>query len=475
MTYSHLTRRRFLNGIVGAGALYAIPLPALAAVGGVREFTLKAQASTASILPPQYGDTPVWSYNGEIPGTVLRAKQGERVRIHFENALTEPTTVHWHGLRIPIDMDGVPDISQKPVPPGEMFTYEFTVPDAGTYWYHPHVNTSEQMGRGLSGVFIVEEANPPQVDREELWVLDDWRLNNDATISDFGQGMDISHGGRHGNVVTVNGKLPGEFNVRSGERIRVRIANVCNAKFFVLRIEGHDPKVISYDGHPVEPHSSPNGQLVLGPGQRADLILDCLGKPADTFSVIDDVDPSQPYRMIDGIYGAALPLTNRTLGPVEALADNPLSEVDLNAALRHEIVIEGGAMGGMPGAQFEGAYWPTRELVQFGRIWALNGVAAHTTAMDPIFTVKRGATVVVTVKNNTAFPHPMHLHGHAFRILKIDGVDEPLRPWADTVLLMPQGGSAKIAFVADNPGDWLFHCHVLEHVSGGMTSVIRVS
>jgi len=163
MIYSNLSRRNLLRGLVGGVALGVLPLPAFAAIPGIREFTLKAQPSTATILGGQWGDTPVWAYNGQVPGSLLRAKQGERVRIHFENALDEPTTVHWHGLRIPINMDGVPDISQKPVQPGETFTYEFTVPDAGTFWYHPHVNTSEQTARGLSGIFIVEEKIPPRL------------------------------------------------------------------------------------------------------------------------------------------------------------------------------------------------------------------------------------------------------------------------------------------------------------------------
>lgn len=473
-----LSRRKVLGGLASGAALSVLPLPVLSAAtdADVREFHLKAQPSITTILGGEWGDTPVWSYNGKVPGPVLRAKQGERVRIHFENGLSEPTTVHWHGMRIPIEMDGVPDISQKPVQPGETFTYEFTVPDAGTFWYHPHVNTPEQVARGLSGVFIVDELEPPQVDREELWVLDDWRLNKDATIrEDFGRGMDISHGGRFGNLATLNGKLPGNFVVTSGERIRLRLANVANARIFGLRFEGHDPQVIAIDGHPVAPHPISDGVLVIGPGQRVDLMLDCLGQPGDTFSVVEDFMLDQPYRMIDGVYASATPLREKPIGPVQALPANPLNEVDLANALQHEIVIQGGAMGSMAGAELNGTYMDIRTLVQNGRVWALNGKAAHTTAMPPILTAKYGSTNVVTVRNNTVFPHPMHLHGHAFRILKTNGKEEPLRPWADTLLLAPQGGTAEIAFVADNSGDWLFHCHILEHTAGGMLSVFRVT
>ncbi|MBL4692264.1 MAG: multicopper oxidase family protein [Magnetovibrio sp.] len=479
MTHIHLpqsiSRRTVLSGLVGSAALTLLPLPSLAATPNVREFSLKAQPAKASILPDKYGKTPVFSYNGQIPGQTLRVTQGDTVRIHFENKLDEPTTVHWHGLRIPIGMDGVPDISQKPVAPGESFTYEFRVPDAGTYWYHPHVNTSEQMAKGLSGVFIIDEKEPYKVDREETWVLDDWRFNQDATIrNDFGRGMDVSHGGRTGNVITVNGKLPGTFPVRAGERIRIRLANVANAKIFILRFEHHKPHVIALDGHPVEPHLPKDNQLIIAPGQRVDVVLDCSGKPGDTFSVIDDLYQGEVYRMIDGVYSDATPVRAKAQGPVVALPDNPLSPLDMGSAVRHEITIDGGAMGSMQGAEFKGTYYPIGELVKYGRVWALNGVAAHTTAMAPILTAKLGSTNVITVRNDTGFPHPMHLHGHAFRILKTNGVDKPHQPWVDTVLMEPRG-TAEIAFVADNPGDWLFHCHILEHVIGGMLSVIRVA
>jgi len=287
--------------------------------------------------------------------------------------------------------------------------------------------------------------------------------------------MDISHGGRIGNLITVNGKLPSTLNVRAGERIRIRLANVANAKIFALRFEGHDPKVIAIDGHPVEPHSPADHQLIIGPGQRIDVILDCTGEPGDTFGIIDDAYQGEVYRMIDGVYSSKAPIRSQPQGPVQALAPNPLSEPDLTVAKSHKIVIDGGGMGNMQGAEFDGTYRTIGELVRNGRVWALNGVAAHTTAMPPILSLNRGSTNVITVRNDTVFPHPMHLHGHAFRILKTNGIDEPHRPWADTVLLSPQGGTAEIAFVADNPGDWLFHCHILEHVDGGMLSVIRVT
>lgn len=478
-----LTRRALMGSLMTGAALIALPIPLRAASDGVREFSLIAKKATVPLVGGEYPDTEVWGYDGQAPGPVLRATQGERIRIHVTNALDEPTTVHWHGLRIPIDMDGVPGISQDPIEPGESFTYEFDLPDAGTFWYHSHVSTSEQVGRGLHGTLIVDEATPPIVERDVLWVLDDWRLDQQAQITDdFGRGMDISHGGRTGNLVTVNGRRPGTFDVRAGERIRLRLVNVSNARIFGLQFDGHAPHVIAYDGHPVQPHmpdgpdgqGGPDGIVVLGPGQRADLILDCTGKPGETFAISDAIYGDDTYNVFTMTYGPDAPLREGPPAPIASLAPNPLSDPDLQSAVRHEVTIDGGAMGSMQSAGYKGQSMPINELVKQGRVWSINGIAAHTTAMAPMLTMKHGSSNIITVRNDTVFPHPMHLHGHAFRIISQDGKPDPLRPWVDTIL-MPARSTAEIAFVADNLGDWLFHCHILEHVAGGMTSVIRVA
>ena len=197
-----------------------------------------------------------------------------------ENRLEEETTVHWHGLRVPNAMDGVPHLTQPPIAPGATFVYAFDLPDAGTYWYHPHQRSFEQVGRGLYGPLIVEEREPIRVDRDVTWVLDDWRLLPDAQISgDFGGFMDASHNGRVGNTVTVNGRVPEIFPVRAGERLRLRLINAANARIFGLEFHGHRPRMIALDGQPVEPHEPEGGRVVLGPAMRADLVLDMSGRP----------------------------------------------------------------------------------------------------------------------------------------------------------------------------------------------------
>ena len=278
---SFLSRRTFLAAS-GAAAAASVLRPWRARAGPIADFRLVARPGRTHLVGAPYPETAVWSYNGTVPGPEIRVRQGERLRITVENQLAEETTVHWHGVRVPNPMDGVPHLTQPPIAPGETFVYEFDVPDAGTYWYHPHERSFEQVGRGLYGPLIVEEREPIQVDRDVTWVLDDWRLLPDAQISDdFGNFMDASHNGRVGNTVTVNGRILETFAVRAGERLRLRLINAANARIFALEFQDHRPMVIALDGQPVEPHEPAGGRVVLGPAMRADLVFDMTGRPGD--------------------------------------------------------------------------------------------------------------------------------------------------------------------------------------------------
>jgi FtsP/CotA-like multicopper oxidase with cupredoxin domain len=292
----------------------------------------------------------VWSYNGAVPGPEIRLRQGEHAQIAVENRLDEETTIHWHGLRVPNAMDGVPHLTQRPIAPGETFLYAFDVPDAGTHWYHPHQRSFEQVGRGLYGPLIVEEREPPQVDRDVTWVLDDWRLLPDAQISDdFGGFMDASHNGRVGNTVTINGRIPQTFAVRAGERVRLRLINAANARIFGLEFQGHQPTVIALDGQPVEPHEPDGGRVVLGPAMRADLVVDMGGEPGERFALTDTFYRGLEYRLLDLVYEDAPPLREHPLGAPMRLAANTMPEPDLVAAERHEVAFGGGMMATMDG------------------------------------------------------------------------------------------------------------------------------
>jgi len=441
--------------------------------------TLTAGVARQQLVPAEYPQTEVWSYNGAVPAPELRFRQGDTARIVVANRLPQPTTVHWHGLRVPNRMDGVPHVTQPPIAPGAEFVYEFALPDAGTYWYHPHLAGYEQVARGLYGVLIVEERDPIRVDRDVTWVLSDFRLNPDASQrEDFESLFDLTHGGRVGNTVTVNGRFTvkdGAFAVRSGERIRLRLVNTAVARIFLLRFNSHEPRVIALDGQPVEPHAPERGLVELAPGMRADLVLDCLQPPGSRHLVMDEVNPRSESRLMAIDYSAEPPLRARPpAGPI-ALAPNPLAEPDVARAGRHEMLFEGGAMGGLREAQFEGERVPLGALVrQHHLAWTINGVAVKEHAHRPALTLRRDGHYVLSLKNDTAWPHPIHLHGHAFRIIARNGVQTPHREWRDTALLAPRE-RVDIAFVADNPGDWMFHCHILSHQAGGMMAMLRVA
>ncbi len=467
-----LSRRAFLQHAAGISAgigLNILPLRADSA----KTFELSPKPGRAQLVPEQYGDTAVWCFNGQVPGPELRVKQGDRVRIKVHNELDEATTVHWHGIRVPNSMDGVPYLTQTPVNRGQQFVYEFDALDAGTFWYHPHQQSSIQVGRGLYGALIVEEPTPYPADRDLTWVLDDWRLARSAEIvDDFGHRHDLSHSGRIGNTVTINGKLQETFDVHAGERVRLRLINAANARIFALRFGGHDPKIIAMDGHPVTPHSPENNRIVIGPAMRVDLVLDMSANPDERHTITDDYYPNRAYALTDLVYSNSS-VRDRPPDLKIELPPNPLAEPELNAGIHHEIAFEGGAMGSMGGAMMDGAWQDIRTMAHDGKFWAINGVAATGHIMDPMLTLERDRTYILTLKNRTVWPHPIHLHGHSFRVLSRNGEPTTFREWRDTVLLERED-QVKIAFVADNPGDWMFHCHILEHQASGMMGVMRV-
>jgi FtsP/CotA-like multicopper oxidase with cupredoxin domain len=472
----NLSRRSFLTASGGAavGALFPT-WPGRA--GSIATYHLVARSGRTHLVGAPYPETAVWAYNGTVPGPEIRVRQGSRLRVTVENQLAEQTTVHWHGLRVPNAMDGVPYLTQEPIAPGETFVYEFDVPDAGTYWYHPHQRSFEQVGRGLSGALLVEEREPIQVDRDVTWVLDDWRLLPDAQISDdFGNMMDASHNGRVGNTVTVNGRIPETFAVRAGERMRLRLINAANARIFGLEFQDHRPTVVALDGQPVEPHEPEGGRVILGPAMRADLVFDMTGRPGERFTVVDSFYRGLEYRLLDLVYEDA-PLREHRLDSPMRLAANTMPEPDLATAERHEIAFSGGMMGAMMnsgGGMMGGMMQGMMGGMQHSGVWAINGVAATGHVMEPFLTLQRGRSYVLAMQNDTTWHHPIHLHGHAFRVIAREGQPTRYREWQDTVLMAPRE-RVDIAFVADNPGDWMFHCHILEHQAAGMMGVIRIA
>jgi FtsP/CotA-like multicopper oxidase with cupredoxin domain len=491
---SRLTRRAVL---AGSGAL-AIGggLAAVLGAGGRTPVGASTTAgrrvlktgTTSAPLVGEASQIPVWGYNGSVAGPALRLGQGEAFEVLLENALEEKTTIHWHGVRVPNAMDGVPHLTQPPVEPGERFRYAFTPEDAGTFWYHPHQRSFEQVGRGLYGPLIIEEADPPQVDRDLVWMLDDWRLNDQGQISGgFGSRHDAMMAGRIGNTITINGKPAAPLIARPNERIRLRLVNAANARIFGLDFGELDPMVVALDGQPVEPHRL-SAPLLLGPAMRADLIVD-FDYPAGTRHSLRDVFYDGLEYELTTFECQGKEVRERRLSDPAPLPPNPLAEPELATAERHRIIFGGGMMG-MMGRTASGSdarnEQRTGSGMMMGRMggsgmmsggmmgWTVNGVSASGHVHDPIISAVRGTTLLLDMTNETAWWHPIHLHGHSFRVLSRNGQPTRYQEWQDTVLMAPEE-RVEIAFVADNPGGWMFHCHILEHQAAGMMATIRVN
>ncbi|ESR23980.1 multicopper oxidase family protein [Lutibaculum baratangense] len=460
------TRRGLLQATAAAGVVAMVPRLALGqATSDVLE--LAAERTTLPLYPGVPSE--LWTYNGVAPGPEIRVRKGERVKVRLTNRLDEPTSIHWHGIRIDNAMDGVPDLTQAPVPPGGTFDYDFVAPDAGTFWYHAHTRSWDQVARGLYGPLIVEE-DEPVFDREHdlTLVFDDWRLDGSDALdtASLGSLAEWAHGGRLGNWLTVNGTSVPEYTLRAGEAYRLRLVNAANARIMAFDPDSFGGLVLAYDGQAVpEPARLGYAPLLLGPAQRVDLLV----RPGrgGSFSIAEvsgGAGVEAVRFVVEGDATASQDLVR--------LVPNAIPEPDLEKARQVRLDMRGGAMADIGDAVHKGEPLVGEAFRRTRQVWAFNGVA--NLAEEPLFSAAGGESIVVEVHNATVFPHAMHVHGHHFRVVERSGstVDEGA-PWRDTFLIGPRQ-TTKIAFVADNPGKWLLHCHMLEHAAAGMTTWFEV-
>ncbi len=464
-------RRRFLH-TVGLAAGYSL-LPGLVFAGKDKDgFTiLEAREGEMQLLGEGRPATAIWGYQGTSPGPQIRVRQGDEVKVRLVNKLPQPTTIHWHGIRIDNAMDGVPGLTQKAVEPGESFDYVFKAPDAGTYWYHTHNRTWEQMARGLYGSLIVDEAGGADFDRDITLVLDDWRLTREGKIHEKSLGAlhEWAHGGRGGNWLTVNGKDKPSFAFNAGERVRIRLINVCNATILQLAVKGMDATIIAHDGQPVAPEPLGKKMFLLAPAQRIDLAFDVPAQSAK--AALLALQDEQPLEMASFKYIPSSSPPQRR-GAIMPLPANPLPKGFSAAdALAVELKMEGGAMGRMNSAIYKGKKTSMRDLIKARQVWALAGIAGLPE--KPLFQARRGQSVIINMANDTSWAHPMHIHGFHYKVLGRNMQSIANAPWRDTELLMPDD-KVSLGFVADNPGKWLLHCHTLEHTAAGMITWFEV-
>ena len=428
----------------------------LSAEAGVVEVSLEATVALREVVAGAL--TPLWTYDGGLPGPLVRAKVGDRLVVHFRNSLPEPTTVHWHGVRLPAAMDGAPGHSQPPVEPGGQFTYEFVVPDAGLFWYHPHVDSAAQVGFGLYGPLLVEAPDePPGLGEEVVLVLSDLSVRADGSIVPPTAGGNLGTiFGREGDTLLVNGRRVPTLRARAGQRLRLRLVNAAKARYFQLALAGHAFVRIGGDGGlasaPVELDT-----LVLAPGERADALLVPRGAPGETLTVrwtpYDRGYGTTFNRPDEPLFRVALEDAPAVTPPPLPLLGRSIEALDASAATPRSLSLTQAEVDG---------------VVQMG----IDGVPSW---LAPPLAARVGDVEVVTVTNTTDFAHPFHLHGFFFQVLDDAGSPRAPLEWKDTVSVPVRGAARLVVRYDDRPGDWMFHCHILDHADAGMMGVLALS
>jgi FtsP/CotA-like multicopper oxidase with cupredoxin domain len=389
-----------------------------------------------------------FTYNGQVPGPTIEACVGDTILVRLKNSLKEPTTIHWHGLRVPSLMDGT-QVVQPVVLPGETFEYRFTVPDAGTFWYHSHVNETVQLEKGLYGALIVRNADEITLDRERVLVLDDVALNRRGGFAKFG-GWIEQHTGREGNVRLVNGRLEPELVVAAGQIERWRIVNASSARYIRLSIGGTPFSILGTGGGFIESPVKATETLLV-PGDRVDLAVGPF-KEGDIVSV-----ESLPYNRHTGKKGVERFATVH-VGARQA------SAVVLPDRLR---VIE--ALAGREALPNRVVKLSERMSLRRGTDFLINDERHHNDAPVTV-----GELQIWDLANASHMDHPFHLHGFFFQVLAVNGVAPAFRSWEDTVNVPPKSNVLVAWMPDDRPGVWMYHCHILEHHAGGMMANFAV-
>lgn len=423
----------------------------------VLAINLTAKVASVEVAPGKR--VTAWTYDGSLPGPFIRARVGNRLIVRFKNELPQPTTVHWHGVRVPIEMDGVPGISQPDVETGGTFTYDFILRDAGLFWYHPHVMSAAQVGFGLYGALLVEDVDDGVGIADELTlVLSDIGFDKDGRLEPAdGGGPAGMVFGREGSYLLVNGKVLPRIRARSGAPQRWRIVNTAKSRFFFLDLDDQEIVKIGGDGGLQESPETKHAVLIT-PGERVDLLVTPTGSPESTLVVkamlYNRGYGSVEYRSVEDLFTiefsdepampkVSLPRIARAISPPQAGQATKVNVVltlppqDTNGRSEFRV-------NGVP-------YWNAKP-----------------------FLAKLGETQWWNIRNETKWDHPFHLHGFFF--LPIDATGAPLRPmeWKDTLNIPMESTAHFLVTFDERPGEWMFHCHILDHAEGGMMGTVKV-
>lgn len=421
--------------------------------------TAKIQATLTDAGPTR----DVFTYGDAGMPPVLRMRKGETFAARLINGIDEPTTIHWHGVRVPNKMDGVPFLVQPYIYTGDHFDYVFAPPDAGTFWYHPHCNTLVQMGHGLTGVIVVENPGDPQFDAEVVLNLRDWRLGGDGQFIEQYRPRDAAKSGTFGTVRTTNWLQQPQYDAPSGGLVRLRAAITDVTRIYSFRLQGADASVIAIDGNPV-PQQFGLDLLQLGPGQRLDLAIRMPDQEEAVVSLEDIRGTKAAVLATLRSVGPSLRRDMRDLAPLEP---NPVGQVDVGSAQHVRLALSATAENvsadsicGSLGYSF----------------WAINKMPWSGDTPDPtapLAELKLGKSYIIDMENLTPRIHPIHLHGMSFTVLSSS--KRQVKPQISDTYLIQADEKVQLGFVADNLGDWLLHCHIIEHQKTGMTSYFRVA
>lgn len=436
-------RRAFLTGVAAS----VVVLPARGAPqAGPR--IIEARPGKAKLGP---AETDILGFDGVTPGPVLRYKQGEALAVRLVNKLDLPATIHWHGMRGENAMDGVAPLTQAAVAPGGSFDYRRKLSEPGLFCYRPSVygKTPELIGRGLKGLLVVDEPDPLPADHDLLLVLDDWRLDARGKIEgSFDDAAEARAAGRIGPTLAVNGKAaPASAEFQANARVRLRLANLANARIMILTFDGVQPFVVAIDSQPCEAFEPVRRSIPVAPGARFELIFDMPAtEGAKARVVLRGPNNSESEILVATAKGTRA----EKRGLIYSLPSNPAlpAEIKLNNAKKIDLVIQPGPEGG-PG-------------------WTINGAATKGYDGPPLFSVKRGTPVTLGYVNKSKVPLAMHVHGHAMRLLH--DLDDGWEPYWRNAVIIPAAKTKHVSFIAEAPGKWAIHDDILEHEAAGLAT-----
>jgi suppressor of ftsI len=436
----------------------------------------------------------MYGYNGQIPGPIIKAPEGATITVRVTNAIDMQTTVHWHGLRLDNAFDGVPEITQKAIQPGETFTYTVTLPDEGVYWYHPHVREDIQQDLGLYGNILVEPSSQDAyapVNQQQVVILDDIVLSNESLEAYGKDEATKSLMGRFGNTMLVNGETDTAFTYKKGAVVRFYVTNVANTRTFKFGVPGATMKLVGSDVGRYEREEWVES-VIIGPAER--YIVDVLFEKSGEY-ILEHKSPAAAFvlaniTIIDDAVASSYESEFNTLREnKDVIADidefRKYFDAPIDKTLELNIEMNGMDHSGMMmgGHTDDGIEWEDNMAMMNAMMtsdqveWMFYEPSTGAKNMQINWQFKVGDVKKVRIVNKADSDHPMqhpvHFHGQRFLVLSMNGVPSTNLVWKDTAFI-PAGSTAELLFDISNPGEWMFHCHIAEHLTNGMMGMFTV-